>query len=218
MVAIAFESLIKLVVLLMIGAYALFGVFGGPGGPRRLAAGPPEALEALYRPVNESPWERPGVPVVRRRVPAAAPVPHAVRGEPRRAGLRTATWAMPAFLLLLEHLDPGDPVGRPETAVWAINPDYFVLGITFSDGPSWLSLLAFVGGTVGASAMVIVTSIALASMSLNHLLLPGQLPGPGDEPVSLDPVGPLAVDWPDHHGRLRLYAGPGSARAWSNSA
>ena len=40
-VAIAFESLIKLVVLLLIGGYALFTVFGGPSGTGRLAAGKP---------------------------------------------------------------------------------------------------------------------------------------------------------------------------------
>ena len=54
-VAIAFESLIKLVVLLLIGAYALFGLFGGPSGLNDWLQANPQALEALYRPVNESP-------------------------------------------------------------------------------------------------------------------------------------------------------------------
>jgi PAS domain S-box-containing protein len=84
---------------------------------------------------------------------------------------------MPAFLLLLNISIP--------VILWAgqrlqlgINPDYYVLGITIAQGPSWLSLLAFIGGLSAASAMVIVTSIALASMSLNHLLLPASYPDP----------------------------------------
>jgi len=176
-VAIAFESLIKLVVLLLIGAYALFGLFGGPSGLNDWLQANPQALEALYRPVNESPWGA----LVFLSFAAAFLLPRqfhmmfAENLDPR--GLRTATWAVPAFLLLLNLSIP--------VILWAgqrlqlgINPDYFVLGITLAHGPSWLSVLAFIGGLSAASAMVIVTSIALASMSLNHLLLPASYPDP----------------------------------------
>ncbi|MCB1791508.1 MAG: PAS domain S-box protein [Gammaproteobacteria bacterium] len=176
-VAIAFESLIKLVVLLLIGGYAVFRVFGGPQGIDDWLAANPQALEALYRPVNESPWSA----LVFLSFAAAFLLPrqfHMLFAENLDArGLRTATWAVPTFLLLLNLSIP--------VILWAgqklqlgINPDYFVLGITLADGPSWLSLLAFIGGLSAASAMVIVTSIALASMSLNHLLLPASYPDP----------------------------------------
>jgi PAS domain S-box-containing protein len=176
-VAIAFESLIKLLVLLLIGTYALFRLFDGPQGLEQWLDIHPEALEALYRPVNESPWAA----LVFLSFAAAFLLPRqfhmlfAENLDPR--GLRTATWAMPIFLLLLNISIP--------VILWAgqrlelgINPDYYVLGITLTDGPSWLSLLAFIGGLSAASAMVIVTSIALASMSLNHLLLPASYPDP----------------------------------------
>ena len=176
-VAIAFESLVKLLVLLLIGAYALFNVFGGPDGLDAWLTRHPQALEALYRPVNESPWAA----LVFLSFAAAFLLPRqfhmlfAENLDPR--GLRAATWAVPAFLLLLNISIP--------VILWAgqrlqlgINPDYYVLGITIAQGPSWLSLLAFIGGLSAASAMVIVTSIALASMSLNHLLLPASYPDP----------------------------------------
>jgi len=176
-VAIAFESLVKLLVMLLIGGYALFGVFDGPGELDGWLQSHPEALEALYRPVNESPWGA----LVFLSFAAAFLLPrqfHMLFAEnlnPR--GLRTVTWAMPAFLLLLNISIP--------VILWAgqrlqlgINPDYYVLGITIAHGPSWLSLLAFIGGLSAASAMVIVTSIALATMSLNHLLLPASYPDP----------------------------------------
>ena len=176
-VAIAFESLVKLVVLLMIGGYALFGIFDGLGGLDDWLQRHPEALDALYAPVNQSPW----FALVFLSFAAAFLLPrqfHMIFAEnldPR--GLRTATWALPAFLLLLNLPIP--------VILWAgqhmelgINPDYYVLGITLSEGPTWLSLLAFIGGLSAASAMVIVTSIALASMTLNHLLLPASYPDP----------------------------------------
>ena len=176
-VAIAFESLVKLLVLLLIGGYALFSVFDGPAGLDEWLVANPQALEALYSPVTESPWSA----LVFLSFAAAFLLPRqfhmmfAENLDPR--GLRTATWAMPAFLLLLNISIP--------VILWAgqklqlgINPDYYVLGITIAHGPSWLSLLAFIGGLSAASAMVIVTSIALASMSLNHLLLPASYPDP----------------------------------------
>ncbi len=176
-VAMAFESLIKLIALLLIGAYALFSVFGGPNQLGAWLQQHPEALEALYRPVNESPWSA----LVFLSFAAAFLLPrqfHMIFAENLDArGLRTATWAFPGYLLLLNLSIP--------VILWAgqqlapgINPDYYVLGITLADGPSWLSLLAFIGGLSAASAMVIVTSIALASMSLNHLLLPASYPDP----------------------------------------
>ena len=176
-VAMAFESLIKLVVLLLIGGYALFNVFGGPSELGTWLQENPQALEALYQPVNESPWSA----LVFLSFAAAFLLPrqfHMIFAENLDSkSLRTATWAFPGFLLLLNLSIP--------VILWAgqrlglgINPDYYVLGITVADGPSWLSLLAFIGGLSAASAMVIVTSIALASMSLNHLLLPASYPDP----------------------------------------
>ncbi len=176
-VAIAFESLIKLVVLLIIGGYALFHVFDGPSGLSSWLEAHPEALEALYRPVNESPWAA----LMFLSFAAAFLLPrqfHMLFAENLDVrGIRTATWAFPAFLLLLNIAIP--------VILWAgqslsldINPDYYVLGVVLAEGPSWLSLLAYIGGLSAASAMVIVTSISLASMSLNHLLLPASYPDP----------------------------------------
>jgi len=176
-VAIAFESLVKLLVMLLIGGYALFGVFGGPGELDGWLQAHPEALEALYRPVNESPWGA----LVFLSFAAAFLLPrqfHMLFAENLDArGLRTVTWAMPAFLLLL-NLSIPVILWAGQHLELAMNPDYYVLGITTAHGPTWLSLLAFIGGLSAASAMVIVTSIALATMSLNHLLLPASYPDP----------------------------------------
>ncbi len=82
-----------------------------------------------------------------------------------------ASWAFPLFLLILNLAIP--PV------LWAgiagrtpVSADYYVLGITLNAESSWLPLLTFIGGISAASAMVIVTTLALSAMCLNHILLP----------------------------------------------
>src|SRR5688572_14430422 len=55
-VAIAFESVVKLIALLAVGAFAVFGVFDGLGDMNRWVAQHPEALEALQKPVRDAPW------------------------------------------------------------------------------------------------------------------------------------------------------------------
>ena len=91
--------------------------------------------------------------------------------------LDKASWGFPLFLLLLNLAIP--PI------LWAgmrqdlgMDADYFVLGVTLIDAPHWLPIIAFIGGVSAASAMVIVTTLALSSMCLNHLLLPASYPDP----------------------------------------
>ncbi len=172
-VAIAFESAVKLLALLTVGAFALFGVFGGPGGLDHWLAEHPQALEALYAPVREGPW----FTFIVLAFAAGFLLPrqfHMIfveNMEPR--ALRTAAWAFPLFLLLLNL-----PIPLILWAAAATNlstpADYFVLGLAVERGGGWLALTTFVGGVSAASAMMIVTTLALASMCLNHLILPAR--------------------------------------------
>ncbi len=173
--AIAFESLVKLIALVSVGLFALFGVFDGMDGLNRWLVAHPEAVESLYEPLRSGPWQT----LLLLAFAAAFLLPrqfHMAFAENLQArNLNTASWAFPLFLLLLNLPIP--------LVLWAgqqqgltVDPDYYVLGLTLLDGPAWLPVLAFVGGVSAASAMVIVTTLALASMSLNHLLLPASYP------------------------------------------
>lgn len=176
-VAIAFESLVKLVALVTAGLFALFGVFGGLENFSQWLAEHPEAVEKLYAPARENQWST----LIFLSFAAAFLLPrqfHMLFSEnlDERA-LKTASWGFPLFLLLLNLSIP--------IILWAgqyseltLDPDYYVLGITYSHGSSWIPLLTFIGGISAASAMVIVTTLALSSMCLNHLLLPASYPDP----------------------------------------
>ena len=52
------------------------------------------------------------------------------------------------------------------------NPEYFTLGIGIAANSKALALLAYVGGLSAASGLIIVTTLALSGMALNHLVLP----------------------------------------------
>ena len=176
-VAIAFESLVKLLALLAVGLFALFGVFDGPQQLSSWLSEHPQAIESLYQPVGEDPW----LTLIMLSFAAAFLLPrqfHMLFAENlNEAALKTASWSFPLFLLLLNLFIP--------VILWAgqylqlaMDPDYFVLGITLQQGSTWMPLLTFIGGISAASAMVIVTTLALSSMCLNHLLLPASYPDP----------------------------------------
>ena len=176
-VAIAFESLVKLVALIAAGLFILYGVFGGIEGLSGWLQDNPEAVERLYQPMQQDPW----FTLIMLSFAAAFLLPrqfHMLFTENlKEKSLDQASWGFPLFLLLLNLAIP--------VILWAgqylqlqMDPDYFVLGITFSQGSVWLPLLTFLGGISAASAMVIVTTLALSSMCLNHILLPASYPDP----------------------------------------
>jgi Na+/proline symporter/signal transduction histidine kinase len=178
-VAIAFESVVKLVALCAVGLFALFGVFGGPDGLQSWLDVNPEALERLYTPVREGPWTT----LLLLSFAAAFLLPRQFHMTFTEAlderSLLAASWAFPLFLLLLNLFIPvilwAGAVTNPGTPA-----DFYVLGITLSGADRLLPFVAFIGGLSAASAMMIVTSLALAAMCLNHLVLPlSTYPDPG---------------------------------------
>ncbi|MCU0588550.1 MAG: ATP-binding protein [Syntrophobacteraceae bacterium] len=84
----------------------------------------------------------------------------------------TAMWCFPLYMLLINifvipialgGLIKGFPVERADT---------FVLLLPLHHGEQWLSLLVFLGGVSAAAGMIMVSSVTMATMITNHLLLP----------------------------------------------
>ncbi len=78
---------------------------------------------------------------------------------------------LPLFLLLISLAVP--------LILWAglklgatTSPEYFTLGIGIAANSKSLALLAYIGGLSAASGLIIVTTLALSGMALNHLVLP----------------------------------------------
>ncbi len=175
--AIAFESLVKLVALIAVGFFAVFGVFGDVQGLDDWLRENPQAVESLYAPLQEQPW----FTLILLSFAAAFLLPRqfhmAFVENLGTNSLSLASWAFPLYLLIFNLPIPlilwAGEMLSPNT-----DPEYYLLGITlFADTPL-LPTIAFIGGLSAASAMVIVTTLALAAMALNHLLLPARYPDP----------------------------------------
>jgi len=174
-VAIAFESLVKLLALLTVGLFAIFGIFGGFSEMNHYLELHPEASAALFKPVREGPWAT----LMMLSFAAAFLLPrqfHMIFVEnidPK--AMNTASWAFPLFLLLLNISIP--PIlWAGESLNLGIPADLYVLGITLESGSNVLPMLTFLGGLSAASAMIIVTTLALTSMCMNHIVLPASFP------------------------------------------
>lgn len=175
--AIAFESLVKLTAIVAVGIFAVWHVFGGPLALDQWLRENPQVIQNLYEPIQQGPW----LTLILLSFAAAFLLPRQfhmgfVENLSRRA-LFSAAWAFPLFLLLFNLAIPpilwaGQRL-EPHTA-----PDYYLLGITLFAETPVLPTIAFLGGLSAASAMVIVTTLALSQMTLNHILLPASYPDP----------------------------------------
>ncbi|MBD1553742.1 sensor histidine kinase [Pseudomonas typographi] len=169
--AIAFESLIKLVAMGGVGLYALYGVFGGPHALEQWLLQNQTALSALHTPLQEGPWRT----LLLVFFASAIVMPHmyhmAFTENLNPRALVSASWGLPLFLLLMSLAVPlilwaGLQLGATTT------PEYFTLGIGIAANQPLLALLAYVGGLSASSGLIIVTTLALSGMALNHLVLP----------------------------------------------
>ncbi len=174
-VAIAFESLVKLVALLTVGIFAVFGIFGGLEELSRFLLLHPEAKSALFQPLREGPWAT----LMLLSFAAAFLLPrqfHMIFVESiEHKNIDTASWSFPLFLLLL-NLSIPPILWAGESLSLNMPADMYVLGITLNSGSTILPVLTFIGGLSAASAMIIVTTLALATMCMNHLVLPASFP------------------------------------------
>lgn len=169
--AIAFESLVKLFAMLVVGAVAVYYVFGGLGGLDQWLNNNPDILALLNSPIRDDSARA----LLLIFFSAAVVMPHLFHmifaENSNIKALQTASWGLPLFLLLmslpvLPILWAGFKLGTP------IPPEYFTLAIGIELNSKALSILVYLGGLSAASSAVIVTTIALASMSLKHLVLP----------------------------------------------
>ncbi|MFK7855687.1 MAG: ATP-binding protein [Granulosicoccus sp.] len=179
-VAIAFESAVKLLAMVVAGLFVVTQVFESPMAMSEWASTQPETLNKLYAPATTGLWPT----LLLLSFCAAFMLPRQYHmtfvenQNPRH--LSTAYWLFPLYLLVLNL--PIIPIlfaGR--YLELPIAPDFYVLGMTLSLEREWLAILVFIGGLSAASAMMIVTTLALSSMCLNNFLLPATLSGNQDK-------------------------------------
>ena len=170
--AIATESLIKLVAFVTVGVLVTFVMFDGPMDLFAKAMETPRAAAALTR---EPVWSTLLVMTLLSTV-AIVLLPRqfhvTVVENHSEAEVRRAAWLFPLYLVLINLFVIPIAVGGLIKLAPGSDSDMFVLNLPLSGGYEMLALIAFVGGLSAATAMVIVETVALAIMASNDIVVP----------------------------------------------
>lgn len=183
--AIAFESVVKLLAFMAVGVFVTWGVFGGPADLFARVAAVPQ-LQALLVPIDSvgadigdrkpfawAQWFALTLLAMLSMVFLPRQFQVIVVENVEERHLKRAAWAFPLYLWLINlfvlpiafggllYFGPGNA-----------NADAFVLLLPLAEGALWLALAVFIGGLSAATGMVIVESIAVATMVCNDLLMP----------------------------------------------
>ncbi len=167
-IAIAVEAVVKLLALVAVGVFVVWGIAGGPG-------------EMLNR-IDQSDivlWNEDSgrwISLIFLSGAAFLCLPRmfqvlVVENADERH-LHIASWAFPLYLFMMSLFVVPIAVVGLDLLPPGSNPDLFVLTVPLSEGRDGLAVLSFLGGFSSATSMVIVATIALATMVSNHIVVP----------------------------------------------
>jgi len=163
--AMAFESLLKLGAMLALGVFVWWGL-----------GDLPTPTTSLPKATSDGGF----IPLVLLGAFAMFILPHqfhiAVVECRDEHDVRTARWLFPLYLVLIAL--PVLPLARAGQALLGntnVSSDMYVLALPLSQGHAGLGLFAFLGGLSAATGMVVVSTLTLSLMIGNHWLAPGLL-------------------------------------------
>ncbi len=173
MLAIAFESVVKLLAFIAVGAFAII-LLNKTGG---------EVTATAARAGTVFQFDRLPDTFITQLILASAAIfclPRqfhvAIVEAHKDARLDTARWAFPLYLLIFSvFIIPITLAGLKLLPSGMFTGDSFVLALPMESGQHWLTILAFLGGFSAATGMVIVACVALSTMISNELVMPALL-------------------------------------------
>ena len=173
MLAVATESIIKLVAFLAVGVFVTFVMFGGPWSLFEQALARPDTAQVLTQQPNLSTFTAMTLLSFFAIVLLPRQFHVSVVENRSEREIRRAAWLFPTYLVLINlFVVPIAIAGLLTFKPGEVDSDMFVLALPLSAGSDLLALAAFVGGLSAATAMVIVESVALAIMGSNDLVVP----------------------------------------------
>ncbi len=171
--AIAIESIVKLVTFVALGAYVTWGMFDGLGDIITRAAANPHIMAMLSSAPPLTNW----LNVIVLSACAILFLPrqfHVTIVENRNEkDLDKAAWLFPAYLLAIILFVL--PVAIASILVFpdgTIDRDMSVLALPLEAKSTFMAILTMIGGLSAATAMVVVSCVALAIMVSNDLVVP----------------------------------------------
>ncbi|HLV16988.1 MAG TPA: PAS domain-containing hybrid sensor histidine kinase/response regulator [Pseudomonas sp.] len=171
MLAIAFESVVKLLAFLAVGVFVIFGLFDGVTDLFEKALAAPQLEEFWQRELN---WPAMLMQTYLAMV-AVVCLPrqfHVTVVENNASqDLSMARRVFPLYLVLVALFVL--PIGLAgQLLLPGTLPDAYVISLPLAQNHPTLAVLAFLGGASAATGMVIVACVALSTMISNDMLLP----------------------------------------------
>lgn len=172
MLAISFESVIKLCALIAVASFGYFAYSQHTNTPLLHKFASADALGNI--------WSFSFIAQTLMAAGAVVCLPRqfhvAIVDNLKLSHLKTARWLFPLYLLCIAILIPiisaaGDDMFRYTNQ----EPDTYVLGMAMGSGSMLLQVLVFVGGLSAATAMIIVATLTLSTMLTNDVILPNLL-------------------------------------------
>ncbi|MTI18826.1 hybrid sensor histidine kinase/response regulator [Rhodobacteraceae bacterium RKSG542] len=172
MLAIATEAVVKLVAFLAAGIWVTYWLFDGPVDLFLEALAVHEAGSILTNMGSTSNW----IAISTLSLIAILLLPRqfhvTVTENNSEEELKKAKWLFPAYLIGINIFVVPIAVAGVLLVGYDYTPDMFVLALPRVEGAEILTLLVFIGGLSAATAMVIVTTVALSIMVSNDLVMP----------------------------------------------
>lgn len=175
---IAFESIVKLVAMLTVGIYVTYFLFDGFADIFNQASSRfPQVAQAFLLGKNGSTSYASWFSLIFISMSAVILLPRQfhmlVIENNNEDHIRQAMWKFPAYMFLITlFVTPIAMAGLLLNNGDTTAADFFVLQLPLQNGQNWLAIFVYIGGFSAATGMVIVESMAMATMLLNHLFVP----------------------------------------------
>jgi len=169
MIAIAFESLLKLIAFIVVGLFVIFYFYSGPFGFFKVAQSIPEIANGPSLTLNFLSQVLLAF-LVFMCLPRQFHV--TVVENENRSDLKWSRWVFIAYLVIFTTFVIPIATAGNEWLGNSISVDLYVLKLPMLMNQDWLTLLVLFGGLAAASGMVIISTIALSTMLSNDLVLP----------------------------------------------
>ena len=172
MLAVAAESIVKLIAFLLVGFAVTFFIMDGPSAMWAALEAQPEVLDIFKSAPDPMLW----ITMTLLSMSAILLLPrqfHVMVVEQRgHDDIRLARFLFPAYLILINLFVV--PVAVAGLLIFgnAQNADSFMLAIPAAQGSHFITIIAYIGGLSAATAMVIVETVALSIMISNNVILP----------------------------------------------
>ena len=178
--AIALESIIKVIAFVAVGIFVTYGLFDGFGDIfSRFQETFPERAYLLQIGGENTSYAR-WFSLTFIAMMACMFLPRQfhimVIENSSEEHVKSAMWRFPLYMFVINlFVIPialgGLILSNGDTS----QADYFVLNLPLTNNQEWLGVLAFLGGFSASAGMVMVSSVALATMILNQLAMPAIL-------------------------------------------